>query len=86
MRQARAELPDILYCENEYDCAAGADALVIVTEWNEFRALELGELKKLLRRPLIVDLRNIYDPARVAAAGLRYVSLGRPETGPVETA
>jgi UDPglucose 6-dehydrogenase len=54
---------------------------VIATEWNQFRALELDRLRELLARPLLVDLRNLYDPARVASAGLRYVSVGRPEAG-----
>jgi len=80
--QAKTMLPPIEYCDDPYVAAKGADALVIVTEWNQFRALELGELKELLETPLIVDLRNIYDPSRVAAAGLRYVSIGRPERAP----
>jgi UDPglucose 6-dehydrogenase len=57
---------------------SGADALVIVTEWNEFRSLDLDQVKKLLRQPIIVDLRNIYSPAEMAAAGFRYSCLGRP--------
>ncbi|MEO8505525.1 MAG: UDP binding domain-containing protein, partial [Acidobacteriota bacterium] len=74
--------PPIEYCDDAYAAAKGADALVIATEWNQFRALELGELKALLNQPLIIDLRNIYEPERVAAAGLRYVSIGRPEHSP----
>ncbi len=81
--QARSMLPPIEYCSDPYAAARGADLLVIVTEWNQFRALELAEIRNLLKQPLIVDLRNIYDPDRVAAAGLRYVSLGRPETNPL---
>ncbi len=71
--------PDITYCEDPYDAARGADALVILTEWNQFRALELRRLKELLNQPLVIDLRNIYQPAQMAAAGFRYVSVGRPE-------
>jgi UDPglucose 6-dehydrogenase len=77
--QARAMLPPIEYCDDPYAAARGAHALVIATEWNQFRGLELGELRGLLQQPLLIDLRNLYDPARVAAAGLRYVSVGRPE-------
>jgi len=71
--------PEIEYCQSAYEAARGADGLVIATEWNQFRALELERLRELLARPLIVDLRNLYEPERVAAAGLRYVSVGRPE-------
>ena len=53
--------------------------MVILTEWNEFRALDLARVKGLLKRPLMVDLRNIYRPAQMAAAGFQYVSIGRPE-------
>jgi UDPglucose 6-dehydrogenase len=82
MEVARPLLPpEIEYCKNAYDAARGADGLVIATEWNQFRALELERLRELLARPLIVDLRNLYEPARVAAAGLRYVSVGRSEAG-----
>ena len=60
----------------------GADALVILTEWNEFRALDLERVRGLLKAPLIVDLRNVYEPDEVAAAGFRYVSIGRPAAAP----
>ncbi len=79
MEQAKPLLPpDVVYCSSAYDAAKGADGVVIATEWNQFRALELETLCALLRQPLLVDLRNLYDPQRVAAAGLRYVSVGRP--------
>ena len=71
-------------CSDSYAAAEGADGLVIVTEWNQFRALELERLAELLERKLIVDLRNIYEPAKLESAGFRYVSIGRPATG-VET-
>jgi UDPglucose 6-dehydrogenase len=81
-QQARPLMPDsVVYCDDAYQAAQGADALVIATEWNQFRALELDRLARLLTRPLLVDLRNLYEPARVAAAGFRYVSVGRPEAG-----
>ncbi|MFN7943541.1 MAG: UDP-glucose/GDP-mannose dehydrogenase family protein [Thermoanaerobaculia bacterium] len=79
---ARPMLPPIDYATDAYAAAEGADGVVIATEWNQFRALELDRLKELLKTPLIVDLRNLYDPERVAAAGLRYVSVGRPELAP----
>ena len=64
-----------------YDALDGADGVVILTEWNEFRALDLTRMKELLKRPLMVDLRNIYNPAQMAAAGFSYVSVGRATTG-----
>ena len=74
--------PTVVYCENAYETAEGADALVIVTEWNQFRKLELDRLLELLREPLVIDLRNLYDPEKMAAAGFRYISIGRPEGVP----
>ncbi len=82
MAEARPALPDATFCSDVYEAADGADALVVLTEWNQFRKLELDKLRKLLRRPLIVDLRNVYQPEKVAAAGFRYVSLGRREAAP----
>jgi UDPglucose 6-dehydrogenase len=82
MEQAKLVLPAIDYCADPYDAARGADGLVIATEWNQFRALEFDRLGKLLKQPLIVDLRNLYQPDRVAAAGFRYVSIGRAEARP----
>ena len=61
-----------------YDCAAGADALVIVTEWDAFRALDLRRLHDLLAQPVVVDLRNIYRPEDMRRRGFTYVSVGRP--------
>ena len=81
MDEARRVLDGVHWSQESYDAMADADALVILTEWNEFRALDLGRVKGLMKTPLIVDLRNIYEPAEVAAAGFRYVSVGRPEAG-----
>jgi UDPglucose 6-dehydrogenase len=78
MEQARAVLHKVDYCPDAYSCADGADALVIVTEWDAFRALDLARIKGLLREPLIVDLRNIYRPEEMRRRGFRYVSVGRP--------
>ena len=77
MEQARRELPDIEYCDDPYACARGADALVIVTEWVQFRALDLDRLKREMAHPVVVDLRNIYRPEDMAAHGFIYESVGR---------
>jgi hypothetical protein len=58
----------------------GADALVILTEWNEFRSLDLGQMRARLRHPVVIDMRNIYNPADMTAAGFVYHSIGRPST------
>jgi len=78
MDVARGLLPGITFAANAYDCATGADALVIATEWEQFRALDLDRLKAALKSPLIVDLRNIYTPAEMHGHGFRYHSIGRP--------
>jgi UDPglucose 6-dehydrogenase len=78
MDAARPLLPGATFAADAYDCAAGADALVIVTEWEPFRALDLGRIKALMKRPVIVDLRNIYTPAEMRARGFVYRSIGRP--------
>ncbi|MEW6639768.1 MAG: UDP-glucose/GDP-mannose dehydrogenase family protein [Pseudomonadota bacterium] len=78
MEQAKLELPAITYCDNPYACAAKADALVIVTEWEQFRALDLKRLKAEMAQPVIVDLRNIYRPDEMAEHGFTYESVGRP--------
>ena len=83
MDACRELYPAVEFCGDAYEAAADAEVLVICTEWNEFRALELNRLRECMREPLIVDLRNIYEPQRVSAAGFRYVSVGRPEASPV---
>ena len=70
---------NIEMCRDAYDAITGADGVVILTEWNEFRALDLVKLKAGLKNPLMVDLRNIYRTAQMVQAGFRYISLGRPE-------
>jgi UDPglucose 6-dehydrogenase len=80
MEQAKAVLPDVTYCDGPYECAENADALVIVTEWEQFRALDLGRIKKTMTaRPVIVDLRNIYRSEDMAQHGFIYESVGRPK-------
>ena len=81
MSAAKPLLPAITYCEDAYEAADGADGVVIATEWNQFRALDFTELKARLAAPLMVDLRNLYQPDRVAAEGFTYHSVGRPSTG-----
>ena len=79
MDEARKVLPaEVEYAASAYACAEGADCLVIVTEWDAFRALDLDRLKTLLRRPIVVDLRNIYPPADLIGRGFKYVGVGRP--------
>jgi UDPglucose 6-dehydrogenase len=78
MEQARQYLRDIDYKEDLYAVAQGADALVLATEWNQFRSIDWERAKKLFRRPVVVDLRNIYDPQRMRALGFHYISVGRP--------
>jgi UDPglucose 6-dehydrogenase len=76
-----ARLLNLELCQDAYDAADGADGVVILTEWNEFRALDVDRLKNLLKAPLVVDLRNIYDPSQMEAAGFIYASLGRAQVG-----
>ena len=77
MEQARLYLDDLTYCGDPYACCKGAAALVIVTEWDAFRALDLERVKGLLAAPILVDLRNIYEPEEVRRQGFTYVSVGR---------
>ncbi|MDR3429241.1 UDP-glucose/GDP-mannose dehydrogenase family protein [Silvimonas sp.] len=77
MEQARSVLKDVVYFDSPYAAMAGADALVIATEWDEFRALDLPRVTALLRTPVLVDLRNIYPRVMVEAAGLAYTAVGR---------
>jgi UDPglucose 6-dehydrogenase len=79
IEEAKKSMPELRYCEDAYDAAAGADVLVILTEWNSYRALDLQRIKALMKAATIVDLRNIYRPDEVAQLGYRYVSLGRPQ-------
>jgi UDPglucose 6-dehydrogenase len=82
MEQARPLLPTVKLCADAYECIEGADALVIVTEWNEFRALDLRRVKSLLKAPVIVDLRNIYRTEDMVRLGFTYRSIGRPGVSP----
>ncbi|OLC20788.1 MAG: UDP-glucose/GDP-mannose dehydrogenase family protein [Chloroflexi bacterium] len=77
MERSRTLLPDVEYLKDAYQVASGADALVLVTEWNEFRQLDMARVKQLMRRPVIVDGRNIYDPAVMRSLGFTYRGVGR---------
>jgi UDPglucose 6-dehydrogenase len=78
MEQAKAFVGNVTFCKDAYDCAAGASALVIVTEWEQFRALDFARLKEVMERSVLVDLRNVYRPEEVARYGFAYESIGRP--------
>jgi UDPglucose 6-dehydrogenase len=80
MKEAAHLLPKTKMCKDPYEVAKGADCLAILTEWNEFKELDFARIKKLLRQPLIVDGRNIYDPARMRKLGFRYIAIGRGKT------
>jgi UDPglucose 6-dehydrogenase len=77
--EARQLLRGVDFKDNPYDVAAGADVLLIITEWDQFRALDLDRIKLLMRKPVLVDLRNIYKPDDMRARGFAYTSVGRPE-------
>ena len=74
-------LPGLIGCQSAYDAMTGADAVVLATEWNQFRNLDWAHMKSLLRVPVFIDLRNVYDPERVAEHGFHYVSVGRQGVG-----
>ena len=76
-------LPGIRICENSYEAAAEADLLVLMTEWNQFRNLDLDRIKAALKSPVFVDLRNVYEPSRMASLGFQYTSVGRPALRPI---
>jgi len=77
MENTKKILPDLTYCQDEYETARDSDALVIATEWNQFRNLDLLKIKKLLKSPIILDLRNLYEPAQVKELGFIYEGVGR---------
>jgi UDPglucose 6-dehydrogenase len=79
MEQAKPALPAVSYCASAYAAAEGADALVIATEWEQFRALDLGRLRSVMAQPVIVDLRNIYRADEMKRAEFRYVAIGRAD-------
>jgi UDPglucose 6-dehydrogenase len=81
MEQAKLVLQHVAYCDGPYACAEGAHALVIVTEWEQFRALDLALIKSKMASPVVIDLRNVYRPDEMARFGFTYASVGRPPRG-----
>ena len=78
MEEAKKYLPDgIEYVKNGYQACDGADAVILMTEWNQYRALDLGKIKKIMKEPVFIDLRNVYDPATMKELGFRYTGVGR---------
>ena len=86
LEEACQILPGLQPCRDAYHAAEGADALIIMTEWNLFRNLDFEKLKRVMRAPVLLDLRNVYDPERVTAAGFKHVSVGRLAQDPKNNA
>jgi UDPglucose 6-dehydrogenase len=78
MGEAARLLPFVKLCRDAYDCMAGADLLVLMTEWHQFRNLDWERVKELMPVPRVVDLRNVYEPEKVRGSGIGYCSVGRP--------
>ncbi len=77
MKEAELLFPEFTYTSNSYEAATNADALVLMTEWNQYRALDLEKIKSLMKQPLFIDLRNVYSPEKMKNAGFEYVGVGR---------
>ncbi|MCG3116701.1 MAG: UDP-glucose/GDP-mannose dehydrogenase family protein [Candidatus Manganitrophus sp. SA1] len=78
MEEAKKVLKEVTYAADPYTVADGSDAIILMTEWNPFRNLDLDQIKKKLKAPVFVDLRNVYEPKKMAALGFKYTSVGRP--------
>jgi len=78
MHEAEKLLPGITHCSDAYDAMSGADAVAVLTEWNQFRNLDARRMKSVLKTPILIDLRNVYVPAEMTAAGFQYSCVGRP--------
>jgi len=77
-REGERLLPGVTWCSDCYEAITGADAIVLLTEWNQFRGLDLERARSLVRQPVLVDLRNVFDPERASRAGFAYTGVGRP--------
>ena len=77
MKEAQKIFQDVIYCKGPYEVAEGSHALVLLTEWNQFRLLDLKRIKGLLQEPVFIDLRNVYEPHHVRGLGFRYCGVGR---------
>jgi UDPglucose 6-dehydrogenase len=82
MEKARAVLPNVTYCADAYEAAIGADAILIVTEWDEFRQMDWQRLLAAVEQPLVIDGRNVFRPEEITLSGFRYVSIGRGDAIP----
>jgi UDPglucose 6-dehydrogenase len=82
LEEACQIVPGLVPCKDAYEAAQGADALILMTEWNQFRTLDFDRLKTALRQPIFFDLRNVYEPDRIAGFGFRHISVGRPSKAP----
>jgi len=82
LEEACQTVSGLIPCKVAYEAAQGADALILMTEWNQFRTLDFDRLKQVVRQPIFFDLRNVYDPERVVAFGFRHISVGRPSKAP----
>ena len=78
MEQAKSVIANVTFCGDAYSCAEGASVLVIVTEWEQFRALDFDRLKTVMAQPVLVDLRNVYRAEEIDRHGFVYESVGRP--------
>jgi UDPglucose 6-dehydrogenase len=78
MPEARKVLRKVEFKEDLYGAGQGADALILITEWNQFRNIDWPRMKELLKQPIVIDLRNVYDPARMQRQGIQYYGVGRP--------
>ena len=83
-RQEGIRQDAVVFCESPYEVAAGADAIVVVTDWNELKALKMEEIRAAMRRPLLIDGRNIYDPDKMSHLGFIYCGIGRG-SGPAQS-
>jgi len=77
MENTKKILPDLVFCSDEYETARDSDALVILTEWNQFRNLDLNRLKDLMNNPILFDFRNLYEPEKVKELDIKYFGMGR---------
>jgi UDPglucose 6-dehydrogenase len=84
MEEAKKLLDDVTWCADAYDALNGTDAVVIVTEWNEFRSLDFARMKETMKSPILIDLRNIYDAEHVVSSGIAYTCVGRPDAAVAE--
>jgi UDPglucose 6-dehydrogenase len=77
MKKAKEVLDSVRFCKDSYDVSKDSDCLLVLTEWDEFKELDFSKIKKLLKRPFIIDGRNIYEPQRLKKLGFNYVGMGR---------